>query len=83
MRITFLLISLLLSFCAFAVEGAAASVPGWLGTITDVLGNLPVYLGLLVGFLGSILAIALVIPGDQPDKFLQGAVDILKKFSKK
>jgi hypothetical protein len=29
------------------------------------------------------LAIALIIPGDQPDKALQGAVDFIKKLSRK
>lgn len=43
--------------------------------------------GLLVaalgGLLGLALTVSLMIPGDQPDKFLQGAVDFIKKFSKK
>jgi len=33
--------------------------------------------------LGGSLLIALIIPGEQPDKFLQGAVDFIKGMSKK
>lgn len=29
------------------------------------------------------LGVALVIPGDQPDKFLQSCVDFISKFSRK
>lgn len=35
------------------------------------------------GALVALLALALIIPGDQPDKFLQGAVDFVTKFSRK
>lgn len=35
--------------------------------------------GILVGVIG----IALLIPGEQPEKALQGVVDFLSKFSKK
>lgn len=37
----------------------------------------------IVGLFTAALAIALLIPGDQPDKFLQSAVDFIKKFSRK
>lgn len=40
-------------------------------------------LGACMLILSGVLGIALVIPGDQPDKFLQGAIDFLKKFSVK
>jgi len=33
--------------------------------------------------LGGALALALLIPGDQPDKALQSIVNLLSKFSKK
>jgi hypothetical protein len=32
---------------------------------------------------GGFLSIAMIIPGEQPDKFLQSIVDFLNKFSKK
>ena len=31
----------------------------------------------------GLLAVALLVKGDQPDKFLQSAVDFIKKFSRK
>jgi hypothetical protein len=33
--------------------------------------------------LASLIALCLLIPGEQPEKFLQGVVDFLAKFSKK
>lgn len=40
-------------------------------------------LGAVTLILSGLLAIALIIPGDQPDNFLQGVLDFLKKFSSK
>lgn len=40
-------------------------------------------LGAVVGLVTAAVGIALVIPGEQPEKALQGVVDFLKKFSKK
>lgn len=37
----------------------------------------------LVTVLISLIAFFMLIPGDQPEKALQGAVDFLKKFSLK
>ena len=42
-----------------------------------------VFLGALTSLLSAALIVALIIPGDQPDKILQKAVDILTKLSKK
>lgn len=85
-----LIISLLvLSFVTYAAEvavpglDAPAQVPEVLDGLAKFLGNLPLYLSLLVAFVGAALGIALVIPGDQPDKFLQSLVDFLKKLSVK
>jgi hypothetical protein len=39
--------------------------------------------GALVLLCNAIIAIAVLIPGDQPEKFLQGAVDLLSKISRK
>ena len=33
--------------------------------------------------LGGLIVIAMVIPGDQPEKALQSVVEFLKKFSRK
>lgn len=35
------------------------------------------------GFLAAVIAICMLIPGDQPEKFLQALVDFISKFSKK
>ena len=40
-------------------------------------------IGAVSGLLGAILVIALIIPGDQPDKALQAAIDFLAKLSRK
>lgn len=37
----------------------------------------------VTGLLSAALAVALIIPGDHPDKELQAAVDFLVKFSRK
>jgi hypothetical protein len=37
----------------------------------------------VVSILTSIIAVSLLIPGDQPEKALQGIADFLSKFSKK
>lgn len=47
------------------------------------IANYQVYIGLIVGVLSAVIALCLVIPGEQPEKFLQGIVDFLSKFSKK
>lgn len=51
--------------------------------ILEILGDLPMYLGLAVQLLTALIAIALVIPGEQPEKFLQSVLDFITKFSKK
>jgi len=43
----------------------------------------PEIISALVAGLTSAIAVALVIPGDQPEKTLQKIVDFLKKWSKK
>jgi hypothetical protein len=45
--------------------------------------NYQAIISALIGILSSIVAIALMIPGDQPEKTLQSIVDFLAKFSKK
>lgn len=43
----------------------------------------PDILGAVSALLSGVIAISLLIPGEQPEKALQSAVDFLKKFSKK
>lgn len=51
--------------------------------ILVIISKVPEYLNLVIPVLAAIIAVCLVIPGEQPEKFLQSAVDFLKKFSKK
>lgn len=51
--------------------------------VNFVLENYQSILSGLVAVLGGVIAISLVIPGDQPEKSLQKVVDFLSKFSKK
>lgn len=49
--------------------------------ITSV--DLFAWLGAITALLGAVIAIAQLIPGDQPEAFLQKVVDFLAKFSRK
>lgn len=54
-----------------------------MGVIQFILDNLPQIVSAVVGLLSAVIAICLLIPGEQPEKFLQGVVDFLAKFSVK
>lgn len=41
------------------------------------------WLGAITALLGAVIAIAQLIPGEQPEKSLQAIVDFLSKFSRK
>lgn len=43
----------------------------------------PNLIAAVVAVLAALIALFLLIPGDQPEKFLQGILDFLKKFSLK
>lgn len=43
----------------------------------------PAVLSAIVGLLSAVIAVCLLIPGEQPEKALQAIVDFLKKFSRK
>jgi hypothetical protein len=43
----------------------------------------PEIVSAVVALLSGVTALALLIPGEQPEKALQGVVEFLKKFSKK
>lgn len=45
--------------------------------------NGPNFVTALLAVLSSLIALSLLIPGDQPEKALQSAVDFLAKFSLK
>ena len=56
-------------------------------TVIDIFNflvtNGPALISGIVGVLTAIIGVALLIPGEQPEKFLQSIVDFLTKFSKK
>ena len=43
----------------------------------------PQILSAVIGVLSALIALFLLIPGDQPEKALRAAVEFLSKFSKK
>ena len=43
----------------------------------------PAVLSAIIGLLSAVIGICLLIPGEQPEKALQGIVDFLSKFSRK
>lgn len=47
------------------------------------IANGPNFVTALVSVLTAVIAVCLLIPGEQPEKFLQGVVDFLSKFSVK
>jgi hypothetical protein len=51
--------------------------------VAAIAANADVLLMGVIGLLSALVAISMAIPGDQPEKALQKAVDFLSKFSKK
>jgi hypothetical protein len=51
--------------------------------IIGILKNIGPFIAAIVGVLSALIALFLIIPGDQPEKSLQGIVEFLKKFSLK
>lgn len=41
------------------------------------------WLGAITALLGAVIAVAQLIPGDEPERTLQRVVDFLSKFSRK
>lgn len=48
-----------------------------------ILANYQAIIASIVGLCMALIVIAQMIPGEQPEKFLQGVVDFLAKFSAK
>lgn len=53
------------------------------GAVGWILANYQAIIAALVALFSGIIAVALLIPGEQPEKTLQAIVDFLSKFSKK
>ena len=48
-----------------------------------LMNNGPAMLGAFVAVLSALIVLFQLVPGPQPEKFLQAVVDFLAKFSKK
>lgn len=48
-----------------------------------IMANYEAVLAAVMALLSGIIAVALLIPGQEPERTLQKIVDFLKKFSKK
>jgi hypothetical protein len=48
-----------------------------------VANNWEIMLGGILAMITAAMGIAMAVPGDQPDKFLQAILDFLMKFSRK
>ncbi len=51
--------------------------------VMGIIENAPVYIASAVALLGALIAFFMLIPGENPEKFLQSILDFLTKFSKK
>ena len=51
--------------------------------IMQIMAHAQTIISALVVICGGVITIAMIIPGEQPEKALQGIVDFLSKFSKK
>lgn len=51
--------------------------------INNIIQNWQSYLGVLTAVLTAAVAVASVIPGDEPERTLQKIVDLISKFSRK
>ena len=51
--------------------------------ITHVASNWQSYLGVVTAVLAAAIAVATVIPGDEPEKTLQRIVDFIQSISRK
>lgn len=51
--------------------------------ITNILNNWQAYLGVITAVLAAAIAVATVIPGDEPERTLQKIVDFISNLSRK
>ena len=56
---------------------------GFLSVINFITSHYQAILAAVTGFLAGLIGICLLVPGDQPEKALQGILDFLSKFSRK
>jgi hypothetical protein len=51
--------------------------------ITHIASNWQSYLGVVTAVLGAAIAVATLIPGDEPERTLQKIVDFISQISRK
>ena len=51
--------------------------------ISNIVSNWQAYLGVITAVLGAAIAVATIIPGDEPEKTLQKIVDFIAQISRK
>lgn len=51
--------------------------------INNIAQNWQAYVGVLTAVLTAAIAVATVIPGDEPERTLQKIVDLISRFSRK
>lgn len=54
-----------------------------MSVVNWIIANYQPVISGVIALLSGVIAICLLIPGEQPEKALQGVVDFLSKFSKK
>lgn len=58
-----------------------------MGSVFEIIAwataNLPQFITAIVAVLSALISLCLLIPGEQPEAFLQKVVDFLAGFSKK
>ena len=54
-----------------------------ISAIQFIVAHASDFLAALIAFLTAVIGICLLVPGSQPEAFLQGVVDFLTKFSVK
>ncbi len=54
-----------------------------MSVINYISENYQAILTAIVSVLTGVIAVSLLIPGEQPEKFLQGVVDVITKLSNK
>ena len=51
--------------------------------ITNILNNWQSYLGVVTAVLAAAIAVATIVPGDEPERTLQKIVDFISQISRK
>ena len=51
--------------------------------LNNIINNWQAYLGAISAVLVAAIAVAAMVPGDEPERSLQAVVDFISRFSKK